>query len=242
MFIKYLTTVFDNIGVSILLVSVESDGRFKALAANKNFGQSSGFPVDIVGKYMDDIVAPETYAAISARYASVAHCKEVLQYSDWLSVPNGKRAYEVKLIPILSTVGECVQIIMISRDVTYQYETHRVLSAGSALAAYLAPRVSELCLVIDNNLIIIHAPLLPSLFDDWHTDVSLKILLSSKDSDYLAKQAAVAKKHGPQTGSYTVSKQVYAYTIAYDVSHDCFVISMAEDLSPVSKEEVKNKK
>ncbi len=88
-FIQYLTTVFDNLGQSVLLISIEPENRYKVLLVNKTFGSTSGFPNDVVGKYVDEILPPAALEQVTARYQSALHTKQVVAYADWMETPRG---------------------------------------------------------------------------------------------------------------------------------------------------------
>jgi hypothetical protein len=226
MLINYLMTVFDNVDVSIILVSVEPEGRFKALLTNKTFGKTAGFPNDIVGKYLDEVASPQTYEQFSRPYQKVVQSKQTLEYSDWVPVPSGRRAYEVKMIPVLSTLGECVQIVAISRDVTKQYDMYGELCAATALAEYLAPRSQEICVVVDKELVISYTPKLPKAFADWQVGTSLTTLVSKADYEQFSKRTAGAQKKA-SSGNCIVAGQSYTYTVHYNAKHSSFVISFS---------------
>jgi PAS domain S-box-containing protein len=148
-FLQYLTTVLDNIGDSVLLIGVESNGRFKLLITNKRFGQSSGYPRDSVGKYIDEIVSPESYGKVAQRYRDAVRHKQPLSYSEWVDVPSGRRAYEVKMIPILDSVGECQQLVAITREVSSAILTSQKLKETSALLQACAQTMGEIVLLTD---------------------------------------------------------------------------------------------
>jgi hypothetical protein len=117
-FLQYLTTVFDNLEDSILLIGVEPDGHYRMLLANGSFTRSTGFIQENVGQLVEDILKPESYAHLSKQYRKVVETKKPTEYTDWFDVLAGRAAYKVKLIPILSSVGECIQIAAICTNVT----------------------------------------------------------------------------------------------------------------------------
>jgi PAS domain S-box-containing protein len=117
-FLHYLTTVFDNISDAILLIGIEPDEHFRLLLANEAFNRNTGHPKSVVGKLIDEVVTPESYTQLKPRYKKVIADKQPLTYTEWFDVPLGRQAFEVKLIPILNAVGQCVQIAAITRNVT----------------------------------------------------------------------------------------------------------------------------
>jgi PAS domain S-box-containing protein len=117
-FLQYLTTVFDNIADGVLLISVEPRDTFKLAMANKTFFEFSGYPNDSIGKKVSDIVSPESFMFLSRQYKKVIKNKRALEYLRWSDVPNGMRAFEVRMVPIFNTTGDCLLIACIIHDAT----------------------------------------------------------------------------------------------------------------------------
>lgn len=117
-FLQYLTAVFDNIADAILLINVEPRGKYRLLLANNAFFTASGYTRDVVGKEVIDIVPPENYPALLRQYQRAIRTKKPVEYTKWSTVPKGKRAFKTKLIPILNTVGDTVQIAALTHDIT----------------------------------------------------------------------------------------------------------------------------
>lgn len=117
-FLHYLSTVLDNIKDAILLIGIEPDDTYRLLLANKVFFEISGYPPESTGKDVAEVVGPEGFAFLSKQYQRVIQSKKPYEYTKWSDVPAGRLAFDVQLLPILNTVGECAQIIVITRDVT----------------------------------------------------------------------------------------------------------------------------
>jgi PAS domain S-box-containing protein len=113
--------IFDNLQDAVLLIGVEADNNFRLLLCNEAFARDSGYSKESMGKLIKDIVKPSSYAALIERYQQALTSKKTVKYIDWFHVPLGKQAYEITLIPILNAVGESVQILAITRNVTELY-------------------------------------------------------------------------------------------------------------------------
>lgn len=119
MFLRYMSTVFDNIKDAVMLMNVEKNGEhFRLLLANKAFHDMSGFRPDCVGKELGEFVHPDHIEAMRQHYKRVTKLKKSHNYSTWADAPVGRRAYEIEIIPVLSTVDEVVQLIVLARDIT----------------------------------------------------------------------------------------------------------------------------
>lgn len=121
-FLQYLTSVFDNIDEAILLFGIEPNGHFRLLLTNAAFNKSTGRVEDITGNLAHEVLVPEAYKALAEHGKKVIKTKRQVQFAGWFDVPLGRQAFEVKLIPVLNTVGECVQIAAITKNVTELYQ------------------------------------------------------------------------------------------------------------------------
>lgn len=126
-FLHYLTTVFDNISDAIMLIGVEPGDTYRLLLANDAFIKGTGHSQNHVGKLVDETVSADYLPQLKKHYKRVIKTKQPLEYTEWYTVPLGRHAYEVKLIPILNAVGECVQIAAITRDVTELHNLRKQL-------------------------------------------------------------------------------------------------------------------
>jgi len=117
-FLQYLTTVFDNIDEAIILINVEPKDGFRLLMANESFFTKTGYTKEVIGDDIKDIVSPKGYAHLLRNYRKVVQTKKQVQYTQVYSMPIGQMHYSVKLIPIVSAIGEVVQIAGIVNDIT----------------------------------------------------------------------------------------------------------------------------
>jgi len=124
-FLHYLTTVFDNIDEAILLIGVEPRQTYRLLLANQAFARNTGRLEIPIGKPVSEAMSPEAYKILKRHYKKVVDTKQPLTITEWYEVPLGQQAYQIKLIPILSSVGECVQIAAITHNITELLELRR---------------------------------------------------------------------------------------------------------------------
>jgi len=157
-FLHYLTTVFDNITDAIFLVGIENK-RYRLLLANEAFSKFSGYSPDSIGKFADEFITDaESFISITSNFKKVIDTKKPVEYFRWANVPLGRQAYQIKYIPILNAVGECVQIVGITRNITEaltlqdQYEQERTNAAALA-ATMVSPAI-----IVDKSLTLYQVP------------------------------------------------------------------------------------
>lgn len=226
-FIEYLSTVFDNLGQSVLLVRVE-DGRFKALLVNKTFGQTSGLPNDITGRYIDEILSPEMYKQAARHYQSAIELKQPTRYAEWIDVPNGKRMYDTKLIPIVNSVGEAEQFVVISRDITEEHMLRQQLSGATILEKMLLQNISKAFIVLDENYQILHTAQLPHSLSTWRIGAHFSEVLTGKSvRDF--EEAATRAQSGEAQQEKLIPKghkTTLQYTLSYNSSSQAYILQL----------------
>ncbi len=117
-FLHYLTTVFENIHEAVLLIGVEANDQYRLILANNAYARITGRSKNPIGKLLEEYVLPQTYQQLKKRFKKVVATKQEMEYTEWYDVPSGRQAFEIKYIPILNAVGQCVQIATITRNVT----------------------------------------------------------------------------------------------------------------------------
>lgn len=117
-FTHYMTVILNNIQDAILLVDIEPRGSYRMVMANEAFFKETGYPRDSIGKTVQQIVHTESWPKLRSRYEKAASTKKIVEYSEWYEMPRGKLLYNVKMLPIFNAVGECVQLAIITRDLT----------------------------------------------------------------------------------------------------------------------------
>jgi len=228
MFINYLSMVFDNVGHSVVLVTVEPDDRYKVLLTNKTFGSTSGFPKPETGTYIDEALEPAVYEQVASHYRRVVQTKEPVEYSEWMETPRGKRRFEVKMIPILNSVGECIQFAVISQDVTDAYVFNRERTAAIALNRYMAGNNSAF-VVMDPGFHILRRLHLPPTMAHWESD--------HRVSDYLTKTAfddfkrLMTVHHDTKQASFRPlpGAEPLRYTLFYDAELERLIMHIRLD-------------
>ena len=108
----------EHLNDAVMLLGVEGDNTFRLLLANQAFHDMSGFPPDSVGKRIDEFLRAEDHENAAKQFRHVVATKRPISYVQWAKVPLGHRAFEVQVVPVLSTVDQVVQIILVARDIT----------------------------------------------------------------------------------------------------------------------------
>jgi PAS domain-containing protein len=115
--LDYLHTIIDNITDLIILIGVGPDHTYPILYVNKAFVESFGTD-DVLGIDIMASLGKEVAQPFYDRYDKVVSTKKPLEWSDTVDFLGTTKVLEAKLLPILNAVGDCIQIISITRDMT----------------------------------------------------------------------------------------------------------------------------
>jgi len=225
-FIKYLTTVFDNVGQSVLLISVEPEQRYKVLLVNKTFGKTSGFPRDINGRYLDELLPPGVLDQVARHYRRVIETKQNIAYSEWMETPKGPRRFDVKIIPILNSVGECVQLVSMSYDATKDYMAKRERTAAIALNRYMVGD-KRAFVVTDGQFIILRQVNLPPSMSHWKIGHRISEYLTAADQADFERLAETPDDTHRASFLPSRDASTLTYTLFYDGGLKRFIMNIA---------------
>ncbi|MRH43855.1 PAS domain S-box protein [Aquibacillus halophilus] len=131
---KNFDLIFNSISDMVFLMSIDDEGVFRYVAANQVAIDILQFPMDFVGKSIDDIMSPFSAKVITDRYHQAIDAKEVVVYEEKIEFPlkdnsNEKRLgwVESRVTPVFNDNGECERIISITREITEQKNREKEL-------------------------------------------------------------------------------------------------------------------
>ncbi len=116
-FRRYLITVLDNIKEAVVLLGIDDDMP-TLLLANKAFHNMTGYRSDVIGQNIYEFVEAARHKFIRKQFEKMLHYKQPLEFTLWSTVPAGRRAFEVEMIPVLTRKKELKEVIVMVRDVT----------------------------------------------------------------------------------------------------------------------------
>jgi PAS domain-containing protein len=115
--LDYLHTIIDNITDVIILIGVGPDHTYKILYVNKAFRTAFGTG-EVVGTDIMESLGEKVAQPFYDRYDTVVATKKSLEWKDTVEFPGMTKVLEAKLLPILNAVGDCIQMVSITRDMT----------------------------------------------------------------------------------------------------------------------------
>lgn len=110
--------ILDNINDLVIMIGVKPNGSFPILYVNRPLSRCLGYvESDIIGREIAEVVGEDYFVTLHKRYMKVINTKKEIHYKTLLEGPAGAKYLEVKLLPVLNSVGECIQLIGITREV-----------------------------------------------------------------------------------------------------------------------------
>ncbi len=115
--LHYLRTIMDNIHDLVILIGVKPNDSYQILYVNRALCDAVGYSEsEIVGKDIIEVLGPDQCQGLAEYYQKVITSKQSVVYAAERTYPAGVKKFEVKLVPVLNSVGECIQIIGITRE------------------------------------------------------------------------------------------------------------------------------
>jgi PAS domain S-box-containing protein len=118
-FQRYLIAVLDNIKEAVALLGIGSEGTIALLMANKAYHDITGYDRDTIGMNIFEFVDPKRHGFLKKQFEKILLYKQPVEYTIWAQVPLGRRAYEIEMIPVLTTrKNNAHEVIVMVRDIT----------------------------------------------------------------------------------------------------------------------------
>jgi hypothetical protein len=116
-FLNYLSTVFDGLDDSIMLIDVH-DETFTPLLVNDGFYRNSGREKTSIQDLVSEMsTSPTTPDFMKLCYEAIKK-RAVVEQTLPAVVPAGNKYFNTKAIPILNSLGTVTHLAVIGRDVT----------------------------------------------------------------------------------------------------------------------------
>ncbi len=120
--------VFEHSSGGIILYDVTPDVRFRLMAANPAVERMTGIPsAQAVGKFVEEMVSPETAAALISNYRRCAEAGRPITAQATLDLPAGRRRIQTAVIPIRAADGRVHRLIALPVDLTEQQRAEEAL-------------------------------------------------------------------------------------------------------------------
>jgi PAS domain S-box-containing protein len=111
--------VFDSFSECIFVLDVTPDGRFRIAGFNPAEEKATGLSnTEVVGKFIDEVLAEDTARGATAHYRSCVEVGTVIHYEEELNLPIGPRYFHTNLIPLRNETGRIHRIVGCCLDFT----------------------------------------------------------------------------------------------------------------------------
>ena len=116
---QQLDLIYNTVADSIFMVSVERGKRYKFVSVNNSFLKATGLSkTAVIGKYIDEVIPPQSLAMVAQKYAACALTKKSISWEEITLYPSGVKTGIVSIHPVLNDCGECIRIIGSVHDIT----------------------------------------------------------------------------------------------------------------------------
>ncbi|MBF9143839.1 sensor histidine kinase [Hymenobacter properus] len=114
-----LSVIFNTIADVTFVLSVEPDGRYRFIFANKAFEKATGVPVDkVVGREVREVIPEPSLSLVLTKYQEAATTRERVVWQEVSDYPTGRVTGEVSVAPVFDEAGRCSQLVGVVHDLT----------------------------------------------------------------------------------------------------------------------------
>ncbi|WP_201986271.1 PAS domain-containing sensor histidine kinase [Hymenobacter rubidus] len=140
-----LSVIFNTIADVTFVLSVEDDGRYRFIFANKAFEKATGVPVDkVVGRYVNEVIPEPSLSLVLTKYHEAVATRERVVWLETSDYPTGRVTGEVSVMPVCDEAGRCYQLVGVVHDLTKEKQaeekqlllTERLMQQNSDLQQF----------------------------------------------------------------------------------------------------------
>ncbi|MBF9237092.1 PAS domain-containing sensor histidine kinase [Hymenobacter sp. BT683] len=132
-----LSVIFDTIADVTFVLSVEDDGRYRFVFANKAFERTTGVPAEkVAGSYVDEVIPEPSLSLVLTKYQQAVATLERVVWEEVSDYPTGRVTGEVSVTPVCDETGRCRQLVGVVHDLTKEKQVEEALRLSNERFAY----------------------------------------------------------------------------------------------------------
>ena len=166
---QQLASIYETVADVIFQLEVRKNGRYRFSSVNPAFERVTGIPAgEVVGKWVDEIVPPESLPLVQERYATAIREARVVQWEETSRYPAGSLTGIVTLAPVFNAAGRCTHLVGAVHDATEKKTIESMLRQSQKmesighLAGGIAHDFNNILSVILGNAEMLLDDILPS--------------------------------------------------------------------------------
>lgn len=149
---EQLRLIYNNTSDLVFLIEVGAGGSYRVESVNPAYLQRTQLPAsDMVGRAIEDILPPEQFKYVKARYDEAVANGGPFNYQT-RTILRGSNIYlDTTLVPVFDDGGTCTHLIGVSRDVTQTRQEQRALKAEKQRAENFLDIAEAVILALDRD-------------------------------------------------------------------------------------------
>ncbi|MDO7853677.1 sensor histidine kinase [Hymenobacter convexus] len=123
---QQLSVIFNTIADVTFVLSVEDDGRYRFIFANKAFEKATGVPVEmVVGKLVDEVIPEPSLSLVLTKYQEAVATRMRVAWLETSDYPTGRVTGEVSVMPVCDAADRCYQLVGVVHDLTKEKQAEQ---------------------------------------------------------------------------------------------------------------------
>lgn len=141
---EQISKIFNTVSDVLFMIEVEGVGKYKFVAVNKRFLESTGLSPDKVLNHSVEEVVPEpSLSLVLEKYAQAIKLRKQISWEEEALYPSGKKTGIITVTPTFDEQGECTELIGSVNDITATREAARAIYKTNERFEYVTRATSE---------------------------------------------------------------------------------------------------
>ncbi|WP_460550483.1 sensor histidine kinase [Hymenobacter daeguensis] len=134
---RLLSVMFNAIADVTFVLSVEADGGYRFVFANKAFEKTTGLPPEkVVGHQVQAVIPEPSLSLVLTKYKEAIATGERVVWQETSDYPFGRVTGEVSVVPVFDEAGRCRQLVGVVHDLTKEKQVEEDLRRSNVRFAY----------------------------------------------------------------------------------------------------------
>ncbi len=116
---KRLASVYDTVGDTVFLLSIEGDDRYRFISVNRAFCCVTGLKEEmIVGKLVSEVIPEPSLTLVLGKYKQAITEKSIIRWEEISTYPAGTLVGEGSIAPVIDEEGSCTSLVGSVHNIT----------------------------------------------------------------------------------------------------------------------------
>jgi diguanylate cyclase (GGDEF)-like protein/PAS domain S-box-containing protein len=126
---RHLAYLFEHVADVIFFLEVLGGERYRFIAINERFAETTGLPLAaVMGKEVDEVIPPPSLDLVKQKYRQAIASGKPVHWEEVSNYPSGAKTGQVSVSPVVEADGSCRFLMGVVHDITEHVRSQRQLA------------------------------------------------------------------------------------------------------------------